>query len=170
MDAYGKIVEVILVPGTDENGYFDYFVDATKKLLPSWGYDAIPQNNKQKSVVVNNNNEIWVCQFLYFPSVGKEYESVIHMNASGEMRCVDVVTPNSDEYRCGTSDLWAVLGEFICISMNATQVKRLEQAVSRNSNGVFSYQHSYYDIRSYRLGRSATMQEVAMMLSSKIER
>lgn len=170
MDTYGKVVEVILAPGTDENGYFDYFVDVTKKLLPSWGSDATPQDNKQKSIVVNNNNEIWVCQYLYFPSIGKEYESVIHTNARWEMRCVNEGIPDSDEYRYGMSDLWAVLGEFICISMNTTQVKHLEQAVSRNSNGVFLYQHSYYDVRSYSLGRSATMQEIATMLSMKIER
>ena len=86
------------------------------------------------------------------------------------MKCVDSGIPDSDEYRLGTPDLWTALGVFISISMNTAQVKRLEQAVSKNSNGVFSYQHDYYDIRSYRLGRSATMQEVATMLSAKIER
>ncbi len=32
MDRYGKVVEVILLPGTDENGYFDYFANVAKRL------------------------------------------------------------------------------------------------------------------------------------------
>lgn len=169
MDRYGKVVEVILLPGTDENGYFDYFANVAKRL--PWGHNATPQNNKQKSIVINNNNEIWVCQYIHFPRLSSgAQEVIIHMNAKGEMKCVDSGIPDSDEYRLGTPDLWTALGVFISISMNTAQVKRLEQAVSKNSNGVFSYQHDYYDVRSYRLGRSATMQEVATMLSAKIER
>lgn len=169
-DIKGKVLEAVWLQGTDDNGFFDYFADVAKKILPSWGRNIVPQNDRQKSIVVRDN-ECWVCQYFFnqydiSPDGIVEYN--LHMDSKGQISVVwDDTIPDTDIYRTGTAALWTVLGDFISLPISDVQKRNIKTLIKTLSQGVFVYEEQYHDIRSYSLGRSATIEEIAMLLSLK---
>lgn len=172
MDTYGKVIETIWANGTDDNGFFDYCIELAKRFPMLAMVERISVcNNKQKSVVFNSNNEFWVCQYITITSIfTTTSECILHIDSNGRANLVDTGIPNTDIYRLASPHLWTALSDFMGNPVSAIKQKQLAEAVDVGSSGVFSYQAAYHDIRSYRIGRSATFQEVAKMLSSEIQR
>ncbi len=170
MDAYGQVIETILASGADDKGFFDYFVEGARQLRgASWGRVS-PCNNKQKSVVFNGNNEYWVCQYVSTPNSCGPFECIFHVEPSGRVTLVETGIPDTDTYRLATPHLWTALGDFLCIPVSSSQKQQLADFVKQQSGGRFSYEEHCHDIRSYSLGRSASLQEIATMLSVEIQR
>lgn len=176
MNTNGKVVEVIL-GDRDDNDFFDYFAEKVKQSLP-YGSGLISQNNRQKSIVIKGN-EFWVCQYFYNPYNAGLFEDVgeinIYANGYNGVLKMHVVTqddeiPDTDIYRVGSPFLWVALADFLAIPTTAYKRERLASLISENSDGCFFYSEQYHDIRSYRLGRSATIQEIALLLSFELAR
>lgn len=170
-DIRGKVLEVILLSGSDDNGFFNYYANVAKNILPSWGRNIIPQNDRQKSIVVKDN-EYWICQYFYNPydtSVDGIVEYTLHLDSNGKISVAwddtDDMIPDTDIYRTGMTPLWTVLGDFISLPTTYDQRKEIATWVEKSSQGTFIYEEQYHDIRSYSLGRSATLEETAMLLS-----
>lgn len=170
-DIRGKVLEVILLSGSDDNGFFNYYANVAKNLLPSWGRNIVPQNDRQKSIVVKDN-EYWICQYFYNPydtSVDGIVEYTLHLDSNGKISVAwddtDDMIPDTDIYRTGMTPLWTVLGDFISLPTTYDQRKEIATWVEKSSQGTFIYEEQYHDIRSYSLGRSATLEETAMLLS-----
>lgn len=170
-DISGKVLEVILLSGSDDNGFFNYYANVAKNILPSWGRNIVPQNDRQKSIVVKDN-EYWICQYFYNPydtSVDGIVEYTLHLDSNGKISVAwddtDDMIPDTDIYRTGMTPLWTVLGDFISLPTTYDQRKEIATWVEKSSQGTFIYEEQYHDIRSYSLGRSATLEETAMLLS-----
>ena len=172
MDTNGKVVEVMLVG--DDNGFFDFFAKWIKQTVHK-GSDLVPQKDKQKSIVVRGN-EFWVCQSFYNPNApfNNVYEINVYANMNNDMVDMHVVMkdgeiPDTDIYKVGILSFWVALGDFLGIPTTISQRRQMAEFVNGISEGCFVYEEQRHDIRSYRLGRSATIQEIALLLSVNIK-
>ena len=172
MGIYGKIYEAILLPGTDDNGFFDYFerVALQMPMVRNMGqYKAC--HNKQKSIIANSDNEMWVCHFLTDIRTMQDIEYVHHVDMrTGAIKPAGFNIPDTDVYKIAREELWSVMGIFFGIPTSVRKVERLENAVYSYSNGKFIYDDNYHDVRSYSLRRSATIPEIVDILGMELKR
>lgn len=165
-------IEAILLPNTDDNGFFEYFENIALQMPSVKQLGQFKAcHDKQKSIIVNKNEEMWVCHFLTNIRSGEKMEYIHNVDMrTGQIKMEFLGIPDTDIYRVAMDDLWVVLGIFLSIPATTRKTEKMAGSIYSISQGRFEYEDRYHDVRSYSLGRSATIFEIVNMLSIEIRR
>ena len=157
------IVEAILLPDSDDFGYFSIFAQLVEK---SGKYRR--DNSKQKSVVVSAN-EMWICQHFISNYTGEDLECIHYGDMStGTYKMAMGNIPDTTVYRVALPELWILFSSFIRkASVSNRDIDRMAKTLSSRSRNELMYQNG--DVVK-RDGSFAPLQDVVMALSLAIQR
>lgn len=158
-------VEAILLPGTEDFGFFDYFY---RRLAQRNSFIKGAVNNKQKSIVMTSD-VMYLCQFVKSEYSSQPIESIISVRwSNGQINFMESVIPDTTRYRVATPELWLYLMYLIgAVDKNvlSTINKRFQ-----NCTDVDLYFDTYANCVKKRNGLTASFPEIVLGLSVELTR
>ena len=148
MSYSNQVVEAVYVPGSNDYGFFNIFINMAHKLL--YGLELEPSNDDRKSVVAKEN-DLWICQFCYVHNklfnISDKEEIVLHLNMrNGAIRIEEKRVPKTDIFINASEELWIYLAN----KMNNPNVNmlmpRVADMVYYQSDGMYHYDYEQEDV------------------------